>query len=86
MMVEHWQTRDYGGAEGKAVSLSKKGLGEFFFHLFSMQGRLVSSFCLNAAYHGSYVQLLIELPEGMKEKFEQESGFALEKPARIQVA
>ncbi|PZR79383.1 MAG: hypothetical protein DI537_41150 [Stutzerimonas stutzeri] len=85
MKTEFWVTRDYGG-EGKAVSLSKKGLGEFFFHLFSMRGTLKSSHVMNPQYHGSYIQLMIELPEGMKEVFEAASGFTLEVPPRIVLA
>jgi hypothetical protein len=85
MKTETWVTRDYGG-EGKAVSLSKRGLGEFFFHLFSVGGRVKSSHVMNPQYHGSYIQLMVELPEGKKDDFERESGFTLETPPVMVVA
>ena len=82
METEIWVTRDYGG-EGKAVSLSKRALGEFFFHLFSMRGVVKSTHCMNPQYHGSYMQIMIELPAGMKDEFETVSGFTLEKPVTL---
>lgn len=85
MKTEGWVTRDYGG-EGKAVSLSKRGLGDFFFHLFSMRGELKSAHVMNPHFHGSYVQLAITLPEGTREAFEAASGFTLEAPPRTVLA
>jgi hypothetical protein len=79
MKSEIWVTRDYGNS-GKAVSLSKRSLGEFFFHLFTMGGKVKSSHCMNPQYHGSYMQLMIELPEGKRDEFESISGFTLETP------
>ncbi len=82
---EVWVTRDYG-SKGKAVSLSKTRLGEFFFHLFSFRGELLSSHVMNPKYHGSYIQCMIRLPEGKREEFEATSGFTLEDPPVIKVA
>jgi hypothetical protein len=82
---EIWVTREYSG-RGKAVSLTKSRLGEFFYHLFSLGGTVRSSHVLNPNYHGSYIQLMVELPRGKKEAFEEVSGFTLEEPPRIVLA
>ena len=81
---ENWCTRDYGG-EGKAVSLSKRDLGEFFFHLLRFGGTIYQSYAM-AKSPRAYCQFAITLPKGRKEDFERASGFTLEKIPEVKLS
>ena len=76
---EVWATRDYGG-EGKALNLTPTRLGKFVYALLSMGGGIQSSYVMSKDFPGSYVQMTIHLPEGMRESLEVKGGVALEKP------
>ena len=85
MHEEYWVTRDYG-REGKAVNMSKASLGDFMLAVFKHDGRVTSSYCMNAKYPRSYCQFGIALPVGKKEEFEADSGFTLEAPPQLALA
>lgn len=77
--MEYWVTRDYG-RDGKAVTLNRFRLGDFFYHLIKFKGEVKDIYTMRTDVDDSYIQVLIELPEGVKDKFVEVSGFSLEKP------
>lgn len=83
--MEVWATRDYSHREGdlKAVSLRKSVLGEFMYHLLQFNGRVRGTYVMDKNYKGSYIEMLIELPEGAKDAFMEVSGFQLRKPSGL---
>lgn len=83
--MEAWQTRDYG-REGKAVSMSRKGLGDFLYHLLRHKGEITSTYAMQPTMDRTYVQFAIILPKGRKEAFEEASGFTLEPVAVLSVS
>jgi hypothetical protein len=83
--MEAWQTRDYG-REGKAVSMSRKALGDFLYHLLRHKGKITSTFAMQPQMDRTYVQFAILLPEGKKESFEEASGFTLEPIATLSLS
>lgn len=79
--MEGWVTRDYGGA-GKGLSLTRKRLGEFMFHLLRMRGTVTSSYAMSDM-EGSYVQVFFWLPEGKRAELEAASGITIEAPVYL---
>ena len=77
--MEAWLTRDYGG-QGKALSMSKKVLGDFVYHLLRLGGEITSTHAMRPDLDRTYVQFGIRLPKGRKEALEGASGIALEAP------
>ena len=84
-MYENWVSRDYG-REGKAVNFSKARIGEFVYAVIAHGGRVTSTYCMNTKYPRAYCQFSIELPNGERDKFVEETGFALETPPQLVLA
>lgn len=80
-----WATRDYSG-EGKAVSLRKTVLAEFMYNLLRFGGNVKDVFVMSKDYHGSYIEMLVEFPEGKGEEFMKATGFTLREPSYLKPA
>lgn len=78
--LETWLTRDYGG-DGKALSMSKKVLGDFVYHLLRLGGEITSTHAMRPDLDRTYVQFGIRLPKGRREELEAASGITLEAPS-----
>lgn len=79
---EAWVTRDYG-SDGKALSMSKAGLGSFVYHLLRLGGHIHSTWAMGPQYDRTYVQMSISLPPGRREALQDATGVKLEKPPTV---
>lgn len=76
---EVWESAAYGG-EGAPVDISQESLGRFMNHILRLGGSVLSTWVMNRANPTSFVHVIVLLPKGRKQLFEQSSGFTLHEP------
>lgn len=81
--LKHKGGQYYHATDGNSITLTKKQLGDFVYHIMMNNGEIIQLWNQFGAVRGSSVSAVIAMLPADKAKFEQESGFTLAEPAKI---